>query len=225
MDGVYVYFRHNAAQTVMVDAEQQRRGTHRRHATLPGGHRQGATTGTDVVSGQAHALAEGIAVPARSATILETEVSPCRCVRMSSLLLTLLATQTTAAVSDGRACSSSRHRPRRHGHGAASRVDAIDPRGRRATSTSGCRRATARTRRSAIRSCTCTTGRTCSIPRRRYGNVDWAVDEVMTGSDRRAARCARRSSSASGTRTKRREEYMPQRAVTGDMHHQRARRQ
>jgi hypothetical protein len=32
---------------------------------------RGATTGTDVLSRQVHELAQGVAVPARSATILE----------------------------------------------------------------------------------------------------------------------------------------------------------
>jgi glycosidase len=70
MEGVYVYFRHNDAQKVMVvvnngDAAQTL-DTQRFHEMIGT-----ATTGTDVLSKQSHELARGVAVPARSATILE----------------------------------------------------------------------------------------------------------------------------------------------------------
>jgi glycosidase len=70
MGGIYVYFRHNDAQKVMVILNNNDTGqtvaTGRFQENI--GH---ATTGTDVISKQAHGLAEGITVPARSATILE----------------------------------------------------------------------------------------------------------------------------------------------------------
>ena len=70
MGGVYVYFRHDAAQKVMVilnnnDAAQTVE-TQRFQEVIGS-----ATAGTDVISGQPHVLASGIAVPAHSATILE----------------------------------------------------------------------------------------------------------------------------------------------------------
>lgn len=70
MGGVYVYFRHDASQTVMVvlnnndDAKQVET---KRFAEMI----KGATTGTDVLSGKTITLADTIDVPARSATILE----------------------------------------------------------------------------------------------------------------------------------------------------------
>jgi hypothetical protein len=70
MDGVYVYFRHDDKQTVMVILNNNDQGTTvdtGRFAEVIGT----ATTGTDVLSREAHRLANGIAVPARSATILE----------------------------------------------------------------------------------------------------------------------------------------------------------
>ncbi|MGL6222206.1 MAG: glycoside hydrolase family 13 protein [Steroidobacteraceae bacterium] len=70
MDGIYVYFRHNDAQTVMVvlnNTDQAHTVATQRFQEVIGK----ATTGTDVVSGKAHALAEGIATAAHSATILE----------------------------------------------------------------------------------------------------------------------------------------------------------
>ena len=73
MDGVYVYFRHNDAQKVMVvvnngDAAQTL-DTQRFHEMIGT-----ATTGTDVLSKQSHELARGVAVPARSAHDPGTEV-------------------------------------------------------------------------------------------------------------------------------------------------------
>jgi glycosidase len=68
--GIYVYFRQDAAQNVMVILNNNDTGqtvaTARFRENIGG-----ATTGTDVISKQAHGLAEGITVPARSATILE----------------------------------------------------------------------------------------------------------------------------------------------------------
>jgi glycosidase len=68
--GVYVYFRQDVAQNVMVilnnNDTAQTVATARFRDNIGG-----ASTGTDVISKQSHALAEGIAVPARSATILE----------------------------------------------------------------------------------------------------------------------------------------------------------
>ena len=54
-------------------------------------------------------------------------------------------------------------------------------------------------------------------PATSYGSVDWARRRDHDAPDRCRARCARPSSSASGTTPKRREEYMPQRAVHGDV--------
>ena len=69
-EGVYVYFRHNDAQKVMVilnnNDESRTVGTQRFGETIGT-----ATRGTDVLSKQSHELAKGITVPARSATILE----------------------------------------------------------------------------------------------------------------------------------------------------------
>jgi glycosidase len=70
IDGVYVYFRHNAAQTVMVivnNNDVSRTVDTARFREVIGQ----ATTANDVLSKQAHALATGIVAPARSATILE----------------------------------------------------------------------------------------------------------------------------------------------------------
>jgi neopullulanase len=72
LDGVYVYFRHDATQKVMVvlnnnDAPRTV-DTGRFHEVIGS-----STTGTDVLSGQAYTLASGIAVPAHSATILELQ--------------------------------------------------------------------------------------------------------------------------------------------------------
>jgi hypothetical protein len=70
MDGVYVYFRHDAAQTVMVILNNNDQGTTvdtQRFAEVI----RSATTGNDVLTKQVHELAQGVAVPARSATILE----------------------------------------------------------------------------------------------------------------------------------------------------------
>jgi hypothetical protein len=70
MDGVYVYFRHDAAQTVMVILNNNDQGTtvdtQRFQEVI-----RGATRGTDVLTSQVHELTKGVAVPARSATILE----------------------------------------------------------------------------------------------------------------------------------------------------------
>lgn len=70
LDGVYVYFRHDAAQTVMVvvnnnDAPRQVETARFREVL------GAATTATDVMTSQVTRLADGIAAPARSATILE----------------------------------------------------------------------------------------------------------------------------------------------------------
>jgi hypothetical protein len=70
IDGEYVYFRQNDAQTIMVimnNTDAARTVATQRYADLIGG----ATSGTDVITRQAHVLAGGISVPARSATILE----------------------------------------------------------------------------------------------------------------------------------------------------------
>jgi len=69
-DGLYVYFRANAAQKVMVilnNGDEARTVDTKRFQESIGS----AATGTDVLSGQSHELAKGIAVPARSTTILE----------------------------------------------------------------------------------------------------------------------------------------------------------
>jgi glycosidase len=70
MSGVYVYFRHDDAQTVMVilnNNDDAKKVETKRFAEMI----RGATTGTDVVSGNAVPLAGSIDVAARSATILE----------------------------------------------------------------------------------------------------------------------------------------------------------
>jgi glycosidase len=70
MESVYVYFRHDAAQTVMVvlnNNETASKVETSRFAEMI----RSATTGTDVVSGQTVMLAGGFEVPAHSATILE----------------------------------------------------------------------------------------------------------------------------------------------------------
>jgi glycosidase len=69
-DSTYVYFRHHAAQTVMVilnNGDEARTIDTKRFQESIGR----ATTGTDVLSGRSHALGRGVAVPARSATILD----------------------------------------------------------------------------------------------------------------------------------------------------------
>ena len=69
-DGVYVYFRRAATQTVMVilnNGDAARTVDTKRFEEAIGA----ATSGRDVLSAQSHELAKGIAVPARSATILE----------------------------------------------------------------------------------------------------------------------------------------------------------
>jgi glycosidase len=68
--GVYVYFRHDGVQNVMVILNNNDTGQTVATARFKDSI-GGATTGTDVVSKQSHELAGGIAVPARSATILE----------------------------------------------------------------------------------------------------------------------------------------------------------
>jgi glycosidase len=72
IDGVYVYFRHNAAQKVMVivnNNDDARTVETARFREVIGA----ATNGTDVMSKQAYVLAAGIVAPARSATILELQ--------------------------------------------------------------------------------------------------------------------------------------------------------
>ena len=69
-DGVYVYFRHNDAQKVMVilnnnDAPRTLE-TKRFHEVIGA-----AQTATDVLSGERQSLAKGVVVPAHSAAILE----------------------------------------------------------------------------------------------------------------------------------------------------------
>lgn len=70
LNGVYVYFRHDATQKVMVILNNNDTArtvdTQRFHEVIGD-----ATTGTDVLSQQAITLAGGIAAPPRSATILE----------------------------------------------------------------------------------------------------------------------------------------------------------
>lgn len=69
-DGVYVYFRQNATQKIMVllnHADDERNvATPRFHEAI-GNARQGK----DVLSGKTHALDQGVRVPARTALILE----------------------------------------------------------------------------------------------------------------------------------------------------------
>jgi hypothetical protein len=69
---VYVYFRHNAAQKVMVivnNNDDARTVDTARFREVIGA----ATNGTDVLSKQAHVLAASIVAPARSAMILELQ--------------------------------------------------------------------------------------------------------------------------------------------------------
>jgi glycosidase len=69
LDGVYVYFRHNAAQKIMVilnNNDAARAVDTKRFQDMIGT----ATTGTDVIGKTAHRL-EDLSVPGRSATILE----------------------------------------------------------------------------------------------------------------------------------------------------------
>ena len=70
MQDVYVYFRHNAEQNVMVvmnNSDETRKLETERFKESIGK----ATTGRDVLTGATHAFADGIAVPARSAIILD----------------------------------------------------------------------------------------------------------------------------------------------------------
>jgi glycosidase len=72
MDGVYVYFRHDATQTVMVvlnNNDTAKTLDTKRFAEVI----RSATTGMDVITGQSVSLADGVALPARSATILELQ--------------------------------------------------------------------------------------------------------------------------------------------------------
>jgi len=71
-DNLYVYFRHAAAQNIMVilnNGDDARTIATSRFQESIGS----ATKGKDVLSGQQHELAKGVAVPARSATILELQ--------------------------------------------------------------------------------------------------------------------------------------------------------
>jgi len=71
-DDVYVYFRHDAAQNIMVilnNGDAARTVETQRFKESIGS----ALTGTDVLSGQSHELVKGVAVPAHSATILELQ--------------------------------------------------------------------------------------------------------------------------------------------------------
>lgn len=70
LDGVYVYFRHDAQQTVMVvvnNNDSPKTVETARFREVLGT----ATTGTDVITGGVATLADGVVAPARSATILE----------------------------------------------------------------------------------------------------------------------------------------------------------
>jgi neopullulanase len=69
-DGVYVYFRHDATQKIMVimnNNDAARVVGTRRFAEVVGT----STVATDVISKQSYALAQGVNVPAHSTTILE----------------------------------------------------------------------------------------------------------------------------------------------------------
>jgi len=69
-DGVYVYFRHDATQKIMVvmnNNDTARTIDSQRFAEVIGS----STKGTDVISKQSHELAAGLNVPAHSTTILE----------------------------------------------------------------------------------------------------------------------------------------------------------
>jgi glycosidase len=69
-DGVYVYFRHNAAQKVMVvlnNNDAPRTVETQRFREVLGS----SVRGVDVVTRQVHDVTQSVAVPARSATILE----------------------------------------------------------------------------------------------------------------------------------------------------------
>jgi glycosidase len=69
-EGIYVYFRHNDAQKVMVilnNNDEARTVETQRFREVLGA----ATRGVDVVTKQAHDISRSIEVPARSATILE----------------------------------------------------------------------------------------------------------------------------------------------------------
>lgn len=68
--GVYVYFRHDAAQTVMVvlnHNDEPKKLDTKRYAESIGA----ATQGRNVLTGQTVTLADGVELPAQSATILE----------------------------------------------------------------------------------------------------------------------------------------------------------
>jgi neopullulanase len=70
VDDTYVYFRHNDAQNLMVilnNTDEARRLDAKRFEESIGA----ATTGRDVLTGATQVLAQGVAVPARSALILE----------------------------------------------------------------------------------------------------------------------------------------------------------
>jgi glycosidase len=70
MGGIYVYFRRNASQTVMVvlnHNDESKQLDTKRFAESIGT----ATTGNDVLTGTAHTLTGGLTLPPRSATILE----------------------------------------------------------------------------------------------------------------------------------------------------------
>ncbi len=131
---------------------------------------------------------------------------------MSSLLLTLLATQTTAAVSDGMPAAVPlagpgitgtvlRHAAMPSTHVASRNVDVWLPPGY----------AENPERRYPV--VYMHDGQNLFDPATSMGNVDWAVDEAMTGL---IARGEARPAIIVGVwnTNKRREEYMPQRAVT-----------
>lgn len=132
--------------------------------------------------------------------------------RMSGLLLTLLATQTTAAMSDGMPAAVPlagpgitgtvlRHAAMPSTHVAARNVDVWLPPGYDENPE----------RRYPV--VYMHDGQNLFDPATSMGNVDWAVDEAMTGL---IARGEARPAIVVGVwnTNKRREEYMPQRAVT-----------
>jgi len=135
--------------------------------------------------------------------------------RMSGLLLTLLATQTTAAMGDGMPAAVPlsgpgitgtvlRHAALPSTHVAARNVDVWLPPGYDENPE----------RRYPV--VYMHDGQNLFDPATSMGNVDWGVDEAMTGL---IARGEARPAIIVGVwnTNKRREEYMPQRAVTRDM--------
>ena len=195
MDGVYVYFRHDDAQKIMVilnNGDDARTvDTQRFHESIGSGddgHGRavaGSSTNWPRVS------------PCRRAAPRSsncTEVKRCRIVSRTALAALLVTgqpdrcspTASPAPVAGDRARASpapscvTRPCPRRTSH--------------RATSTCGCRRATARIPTQRYPVLYMHDGQNLFDPATSYGNVDWAVDEVMTDliEKRRRARGHRR---------------------------------